>query len=324
MPPATPMTRALEMYSWLNDKTKTKKNESGLTPNMERHLSAFESKFKEEILTRANDLITKVLEHEKEVLASNNTSRPENKTLEKQVQMESLYLRVLEELLNQEERKTKNLNYAEILSTEEFHRALIACSIETVFFIQNNSNVTFVKLLEICEIQPLDFWKIISSFAKFDPQMPLPLKKHLHVLELKILMNLAWKKESAVHKIIEKFMQEEKSNESSESATSTEKSQKASSNTEIEVESQAELTHSQELFFKRVLHHCALNIFQLSESLGLRKETAEEVWNAVKYILSSETTLLINRHVDQIILSTIYGVCKVLNEPFKFQEIIVK
>jgi len=78
------------------------------------------------------------------------------------------------------------------------------------------------------------------------------------------------------------------------------------------------------LFFKRVLHHCALNIFQLSEFLNLRKETAEEVWNAVKYILSSETTLLINRHVDQIILSTIYGVCKVLNEPFKFQEIIVK
>jgi len=39
-----------------------------------------------------------------------------------------------------------------VLSNENFYRSLIACSIETVFFVLNVSNIKFESLLEICGI----------------------------------------------------------------------------------------------------------------------------------------------------------------------------
>ena len=86
----------------------------------------------------------------------------------------------------------------------------------------------------------------------------------------------------------------------------------------------AELTISQELFFKRVLHHSALEVHQLCEQLHLTEKLSEHVWTVMKYILSSETGLLIERNLIQIILCSVYGVCKVFHQPLKFQEIITK
>ncbi len=36
-----------------------------------------------------------------------------------------------------------------------------------------------------------------------------------------------------------------------------------------------------------------------------------QVWQAIAYILTEKTNLMINRHLDQIIMCTIYGVCRV-------------
>src|SRR5687768_1182275 len=111
---------------------------------MEKYLGAFENKFKDEILDRANKYVEKALNYEKEVAAKSNNPLNEKKAKDKYNQMVSLYLKVLEELLSQEERKVRNPNFIAILSNEDFHRALIACSIETVFFVNNTSSVSFV------------------------------------------------------------------------------------------------------------------------------------------------------------------------------------
>lgn len=175
---------------------------------MENYLNAFDNKFRDEILNRANTLVEKVLNYEKEPAAKASTTLNDKKVKDKHNQMVSLYLKVLEELLSQEERKTRNPNYFELLSNEVFHKALIACSIETVFFVNNSSNISFNTLLDLCEIQAFEFWRIIGSFAKFDPQIPFPIKKHLHSVELKIIMCLAWRKGSVVQKIVRQFIDE--------------------------------------------------------------------------------------------------------------------
>lgn len=78
------------------------------------------------------------------------------------------------------------------------------------------------------------------------------------------------------------------------------------------------------MYFKRVLHITALQVQQLCELLRLSEDTAEKVWMVIKYILSSETILLIDRHIDQLILCSIYGVCKASNRTLKFQDLITK
>jgi len=73
-----------------------------------------------------------------------------------------------------------------------------------------------------------------------------------------------------------------------------------------------------------VLTYTALEIKKISELLKLDEKIAEQIWSTMKYILSSETSLLIDRHLSQLILCTIYGVCKCMGNPLKFQEITQK
>lgn len=78
------------------------------------------------------------------------------------------------------------------------------------------------------------------------------------------------------------------------------------------------------MFFRRVLHVTASQIQHLCDLLCLGEDIAEKVWTVMKYILSSETGILIQRHIDQFILCSIYGVCKAVNKSVKFQDIITK
>ena len=43
----------------------------------------------------------------------------------------------------------------------------------------------------------------------------------------------------------------------------------------------------------------------------MNEEVSELIWSIVKVTLSQETSLLIGRHLDQIVMCAIYGVCKV-------------
>lgn len=70
--------------------------------------------------------------------------------------------------------------------------------------------------------------------------------------------------------------------------------------------------------------YAALEIQRLSELLKLNEKISEQIWTTIKYVLSTETSLLIDRHLTQLIICTIYGVCKSLGNPLKFQEITQK
>jgi len=149
-------------------------------------------------LTRARNLLDP--ERENPILAEDISIQKQLK--DKQHQIMNLYYKILEELLVQEERKTRKPNLQEILRNENFHRALLACSIEVVFFINNYSNLSFQKLLDLCKIPAFEFWRIISSFMTFDPKMPHALKKHFYDIELRIIMKLAWKKDSSILEVL--------------------------------------------------------------------------------------------------------------------------
>jgi hypothetical protein len=68
--------------------------------------------------------------------------------------------------------------------------------------------VAFTTILEITDAQPYEIWHVISTFLRFDPNMPLPLKFHILDLEVKIVCQLAWRKDSILHQIIKNYMAE--------------------------------------------------------------------------------------------------------------------
>lgn len=301
------MTKALEMYNWLNDKVKLKKSEAGFPLGLDRCLSIFGEDSRDSIHTR----LEMILGSEK---GENSPATPGlvKHLKEKHPQIVNLYLTVLEVLLGKEEKKG-NKQIPEILRNENFHRALITASMETVFFVNNYSSISFVDLLEVCGIQAFEFWRIIKTFLNFDPKMPQPIKKHFQDLEFQIVMKLAWKTDSVVHQLINKFLDQMKDTNQAEEKDETQTPSKS-----------VILTHPQELFFKRVLHYTATQIANICELLGLEEVMAEHVWTAMKHVIGSEGHLLINRHLNQFILCCVYGVTKVFQFPLKFQEIINK
>lgn len=81
---------------------------------------------------------------------------------------------------------------------------------------------------------------------------------------------------------------------------------------------------AEEIFFKKVVHHTANQIMELCEGLNLGERISENVWQTTVYVLSTETKILIDRDVNQIIICSIYAVCKSFGKKINFEDIIQK
>ncbi|KAJ1269396.1 hypothetical protein BS78_07G208400 [Paspalum vaginatum] len=76
------------------------------------------------------------------------------------------------------------------------------------------------------------------------------------------------------------------------------------------------------VFFSKIAKLAAIRIRSLCERLQLSQQVLERVYSLVQQILSQQTSLFFNRHIDQIILCSIYGVAKISQLELSFKEII--
>jgi retinoblastoma-associated protein len=61
-------------------------------------------------------------------------------------------------------------------------------------------------VLQIVDLKAFDFWRLLNSFLKFDPQMPKSLNDHFRQTEIKIVSEDAWRNGSPVVLIIKEVM----------------------------------------------------------------------------------------------------------------------
>jgi len=52
------------------------------------------------------------------------------------------------------------------------------------------------------------------------------------------------------------------------------------------------------VFFARVLNIAAESLYDLCQKIGITDEISEIIWCVVKVLLSQETEMLVNRHLD--------------------------
>ncbi|KAL6661040.1 hypothetical protein ACP70R_000424 [Stipagrostis hirtigluma subsp. patula] len=76
------------------------------------------------------------------------------------------------------------------------------------------------------------------------------------------------------------------------------------------------------VFFSKIAKLAAIRIRSLCERLQLSQQVLERVYSLFQQILSQQTALFFNRHIDQIILCCIYGVAKISQLELPFKEII--
>jgi hypothetical protein len=259
----TPITASMECNSWIL-RTLEEFNDNSLAKTCSEHFP--------EIKIRAENFRNLL-----------NSLQKNNFYLKKTEEILKLYYVALESLIKIE--KSKGNEVSGILQNDKFHRALFACSAETIFFIVFSSSSLFEDLLKILEISAFDFWKNIKSFTQFNIRMPSQVKKHFSELEEKILIKDGWDESSPVSQAIFRMTSETFANE---------------------------LSHpSFGQFFKSVLSHSGFKIVQISNILEIPSPVQEKIWSTFKYFLSEKTENMIGRHLDQIIGCSIYSVCKV-------------
>ncbi|KAH7293871.1 hypothetical protein KP509_28G046300 [Ceratopteris richardii] len=75
------------------------------------------------------------------------------------------------------------------------------------------------------------------------------------------------------------------------------------------------------IFLQKALKLAAIRIKNLCESLD-QTNIMVDVYNVVEHVLFNETGLLFKRHIDQILLCSTYGVCKVKKLNVTFKQIL--
>lgn len=213
-----------------------------------------------------------------------------------------------------EEKRLNSLEYYEFVRNIDFHRALTAICIATLFLIVNRE-LDVQQLFTQAQIEPFDFWKMVNSFVKFDKRMPGSIKEHFYVIEKTIIFGLAWKSGSALDRLIRSF--EEKSR-----AEGQAKENQGQGNPKCLIRTEVFLNRSEEVFFKKVIYYTASQILDLCEQLGLSETLTENVWQTLTFILSNETRLLINRDINHLIICSVYANCKNNGIKLHFDDIL--
>ena len=314
IPIATPITRAMEMNNWLQEYV----SKESLSDELPSSLS--------KVVAQSTPLRKALIELQETILKKLAVKLESAHSISSKLkEVKALYSGMMNQFLSHEEKKLDLIKLMQVLSCFEFHKSVLAASIEIVLFVHNSMTLHFEHVLEICELQVFDFWKLLRALLKFDQTMPGPLKLHFQQIEIKILTSLAWKKNSELLERIFKFA----SNKSIDSAVPMRDIEKDLIDSALQFYmddySSPDLTPPYELFFQRILHVVSSKILTMSEALDIKNETTKEkIWEVMKYCLSSETELLLNRHIDQLLLCAIYAVERIGGTNIKFNAIIAR
>ncbi|XP_044778219.1 retinoblastoma-like protein 2 isoform X4 [Neomonachus schauinslandi] len=108
---------------------------------------------------------------------------------------EMLYYKVLESVIEQEQKRLGDMDLSGILEQDAFHRSLLACCLEVVTFSYKPPG-SFPFITEIFDVPLYHFYKVIEVFIRAEDGLCREVVKHLNQIEEQILDHLAWKPES--------------------------------------------------------------------------------------------------------------------------------
>lgn len=275
-----------------------------------------------------------------------------------------LYYRVMKQLLNMEKERLGVTDFSTLLNNDIFHRSLLACSVEIVLMtysiswhpsrvasVPEDSRYSFPWILEVFDILPYDFYKVIESFIQAEPNLTREIIQHLTGIENKILDCIAWKSGSPLLELLPK-------NDSS-AIMSPSKKQAISNGAELYVTAAgdqktsgspgSDLIYSKDakdgvtasftkdpqetkpgqkrsgpllMFLNKVFRLGHQRLKSLCSLLLISEDVQQKIWTCFELCLTWRTDLMKNRHLDMILMCCIYGVCKVTDREIKFKDIV--
>ncbi|XP_066488547.1 retinoblastoma-associated protein isoform X2 [Tiliqua scincoides] len=270
-----------------------------------------------------------------------------------------LYYRVMESILKSEEKRLSVHNFSKLLNNNIFHTSLMACSLEVVMatygrtasqsdIVNMETVLSFPWIINVLDLKAFDLYKVIESFIKAEPSLTKEMIKHLEYCEHRVLESLAWQSDSPLFELIKQAKgrdgqadQLEPNSYSTQppqhnhtaadlylSPTKSPKKKVSSTlgcsplipdNQLLKLQKSTSLS----LFYKKVywLAYMRLNNLR-SRLLPDHLELEHLIWTLFHHTLQNEYELMRDRHLDQIMMCSMYGICKVKNIDLRFKTIV--
>uniref|UniRef100_A0A674BGX3 Retinoblastoma-associated protein n=1 Tax=Salmo trutta TaxID=8032 RepID=A0A674BGX3_SALTR len=265
-----------------------------------------------------------------------------------------LYYRVMESML-------KSVNdlvlflFRKLLNDSTFHTSLLACALEVVMATYGGStfksagyssggvpvetDLCFPWILDVFQLTAFDFYKVIESFIKAEPSLNKDMVKHLERCEHLIMETIAWREDSPLFELLKRTREEGPVEQAEPPATLNQPLQhnhtaadlylspvRPSSRTLPAPESTTPRhpkSNSLSLFYKKLYRLAYMRLKMLyTQLLTSHPELEPIMWTLFQHTLQNEYELMRDRHLDQLMMSAMYAICKVKNVDLRFKTIV--
>lgn len=256
-------------------------------------------------------------------------------------------------MLTREEIRCKKIDFGALLHHNTFHLSLLTCSTEIIAFTYELQEFQFPKSMKLVnQTNAFEISKLIDNLFIYEKNLPIVIQQHLKHIDQKILQSFIWKEDSVIFELLlkgGKHQEEYLFEKSKERFTKHFYSRDSINSTQTSVHTtpinkKHQLTHhssyqiqllspmkppgstfrssSLEIIFRKLIDLIIHRINQLVNELSHANILDNTVITMIKILTQKYSLLLKNRHLDQIIICTVYGVARALKIDITFRKIL--
>ncbi|CAG9799243.1 unnamed protein product [Chironomus riparius] len=213
---------------------------------------------------------------------------------------EILYFRLLENIIHAEIKTHGRFDL--FIRDNDFNKTLIVLCLEIVLF-AFSLHRKLTTLLEFFNLEAFHFYKLIEVAIRNNKDyFTNDMIKHLKAIEEQCLDSLAWSSGSLLWEKIQEY--NKKLPNSHEVDTSLQSTSSPNNN---------QTPRSIRLFLRKFYQLAHLRLKDLCKNLQFtnNSELLRKIWTLFEYAMLEHTTLIKDRHLDQILMCCVYVLCKI-------------
>jgi Retinoblastoma-associated protein A domain/Domain of unknown function (DUF3452)/Retinoblastoma-associated protein B domain len=218
-----------------------------------------------------------------------------------------LYYKTLCDMIGAEKERLaksgRQANFEALLRNDTFHRAMIACCIELVAYCFKLPKYASPYAVRLCQFHPFELPKLLDSIVRHLPGLPDAGRRHLNEVERNVLLAGGWERRSPVFAlVVEPGARPHLLAKFVPGAAAAAPNPSAADNQRF---------FALELFFRKVFRLAEARVRALvGVPLNLSAPVVAKVLESLHRVVILHTDLLRDRHLDQIIMCTVFGVCR--------------
>ncbi|XP_076130915.1 retinoblastoma-associated protein isoform X1 [Alosa pseudoharengus] len=221
------------------------------------------------------------------------------------------------------------------------------------------TDLSFPWLLSVLQLHSFHFYKVIESFIKAEPSLHRDMVKHLERCEHMIIESIAWKTDSPLFELLQQAGEEGRLETAEPPASLHQPPQHSHTAADLYLSpvrpsrplppvqdrsppttaqppsastqppsastqaSRPPRSNSLGHFYKKLYRVAYLRLKMLcTRLLSDHTELEPIIWTLLQHTLKDEYELLRDRHLDQLLMSAMYAICKVKFVDLRFKTIV--